>query len=131
MWYGPLIEVQDPDCGGRRYTKRTIVFFQTKRVAHRAAIIFGLAGLKSAELHGNLSQVSSAVEPKFAFAAVSDCNDQTSSSATQLDMSISPQLYNHLRNFRHRMPQVRCKKGSQNIDNSCRIRLESKSTRRT
>ncbi|KAK1445074.1 ATP-dependent RNA helicase rhle-related protein [Babesia gibsoni] len=40
----------------QRYTKRTILFFQTKRAAHRAAIIFSLSGLKCGELHGDLSQ---------------------------------------------------------------------------
>lgn len=29
----------------------------TKQAAHRLKIIFGLAGFKSAELHGNLTQV--------------------------------------------------------------------------
>lgn len=40
----------------QRYTTRTILFFQTKRAAHRAALIFDLAGLKCGELHGDLSQ---------------------------------------------------------------------------
>merc|ERR550537_2030051 len=40
----------------KTYTKRTIIFFQTKRVAHRAAVLFRLACWKYAELHGNLSQ---------------------------------------------------------------------------
>merc|ERR1719253_686289 len=30
----------------KTYTKRTIIFFQTKRVAHRAAVLFRLAGWK-------------------------------------------------------------------------------------
>lgn len=29
----------------------------TKQAAHRLKILFGLAGLKAAELHGNLTQV--------------------------------------------------------------------------
>ncbi|KAA6426072.1 MAG: DEAD-box ATP-dependent RNA helicase 28-like [Trebouxia sp. A1-2] len=36
---------------------KTIVFFRTKQRAHRAKIVFGLAGLPpAAELHGNMSQ---------------------------------------------------------------------------
>ena len=36
---------------------KTIVFFRTKQRAHRAKILFGLAGLPpAAELHGNMSQ---------------------------------------------------------------------------
>lgn len=38
------------------YTTRVIIFFRQKKEAHRARIIFGLAGLKAAELHGSLSQ---------------------------------------------------------------------------
>eukprot|EP00371_Babesia_bovis_P003352 XP_001611999.1 DEAD/DEAH box helicase domain containing protein [Babesia bovis T2Bo] len=40
----------------QRYTKKTILFFQTKRAAHRNALVFQLAGLKSGELHGDLAQ---------------------------------------------------------------------------
>ncbi|GIX61285.1 DEAD-box family helicase [Babesia caballi] len=40
----------------RRYPSRTILFFQTKRAAHRAALVFRFAGLKCGELHGDLSQ---------------------------------------------------------------------------
>lgn len=38
------------------YTERVIVFFRQKKEAHRARVIFGLSGLKAAELHGSLSQ---------------------------------------------------------------------------
>jgi ATP-dependent RNA helicase DDX27 len=38
------------------YTKRVIIFFRQKKEAHRVRIIFGLLGLKAAELHGSLSQ---------------------------------------------------------------------------
>nr|KMM72625.1 ATP-dependent RNA helicase drs1 [Coccidioides posadasii RMSCC 3488] len=38
------------------YTNRVIVFFRQKKEAHRARIIFGLLGLKAAELHGSMSQ---------------------------------------------------------------------------
>jgi ATP-dependent RNA helicase DDX27 len=38
------------------YTDRVIVFFRQKKEAHRARIIFGLSGLKAAELHGSMSQ---------------------------------------------------------------------------
>lgn len=40
----------------RSFTQRCIVFFPSKRLAHRMLLIFGLAGLKAAELHGDLSQ---------------------------------------------------------------------------
>ncbi|CAG8554337.1 3355_t:CDS:2 [Diversispora eburnea] len=35
---------------------RIIIFFRSKAIAHEMKIIFGLFGLKAAELHGNLSQ---------------------------------------------------------------------------
>jgi ATP-dependent RNA helicase DDX27 len=38
------------------YTGRVIIFFRQKKEAHRVRIIFGLLGLKAAELHGSLSQ---------------------------------------------------------------------------
>ncbi|KAK6353042.1 putative ATP-dependent RNA helicase ddx27 [Orbilia brochopaga] len=38
------------------YSSRCIVFFRSKVYAHRVRIIFGLLGLKAAELHGSLSQ---------------------------------------------------------------------------
>ncbi|PWW76543.1 DEAD-domain-containing protein, partial [Tuber magnatum] len=38
------------------FTARTIVFFRSKVFAHRVRIVFGLFGLKAAELHGSLSQ---------------------------------------------------------------------------
>ncbi|EGD90847.1 ATP-dependent RNA helicase DRS1 [Trichophyton rubrum D6] len=38
------------------YTNRVIVFFRQKKEAHRVRIIFGLMGLKAAELHGSMSQ---------------------------------------------------------------------------
>jgi ATP-dependent RNA helicase DDX27 len=38
------------------YTERTIVFFRQKKEAHRVRVIFGLCGLKAAELHGSMSQ---------------------------------------------------------------------------
>ncbi|XP_078448279.1 DEA(D/H)-box RNA helicase family protein isoform X1 [Wolffia australiana] len=41
----------------RTFTRKVIIFSGTKEAAHRLKIIFGLAGLKAAELHGNLSQV--------------------------------------------------------------------------
>lgn len=41
----------------RTFTTRTIVFFEQKWKCHRAMIVFGLAGLKAAELHGNLTQL--------------------------------------------------------------------------
>ena len=38
---------------------RTIVFFRTKKRAHRAKMLFGLAGLsQAAELHGDMTQAS-------------------------------------------------------------------------
>ncbi|KAJ6818923.1 DEAD-box ATP-dependent RNA helicase 28 [Iris pallida] len=41
----------------KTFTKEVIVFSGTKQAAHRLKIIFGLAGLRAAELHGNLTQV--------------------------------------------------------------------------
>eukprot|EP00741_Cyanophora_paradoxa_P004313 tig00000792_g4187.t1 len=41
----------------RTYTSKTIVFCKAKKQAHRLKILFGLAGLKAAELHGNLTQL--------------------------------------------------------------------------
>mmetsp|Transcript_17066 Transcript_17066/g.55809 ORF Transcript_17066/g.55809 Transcript_17066/m.55809 type:complete len:746 (-) Transcript_17066:63-2300(-) len=40
----------------RSLSKRTMVFFKTKHTAHKFKILFGLAGLAAAELHGNLTQ---------------------------------------------------------------------------
>ena len=41
----------------RVYKDRCLVFVRTKKHAHRLRIIFGLANLNAAELHGSLSQV--------------------------------------------------------------------------
>ncbi|KAF1981506.1 DEAD-domain-containing protein [Aulographum hederae CBS 113979] len=38
------------------YNDRVIVFFRQKKEAHRVRVIFGLNGLKAAELHGSMSQ---------------------------------------------------------------------------
>lgn len=38
------------------YTKRTIVFFRQKAMAHRVRVVFALLGLSAAELHGAMSQ---------------------------------------------------------------------------
>ncbi|KAL1637819.1 nucleolar DEAD-box protein required for synthesis of 60S ribosomal subunit [Neofusicoccum ribis] len=38
------------------YTDRVIVFFRQKKEAHRVRILFGLCGIKAAELHGSMSQ---------------------------------------------------------------------------
>lgn len=38
------------------YTSRAIIFFRQKKEAHRVRVIFGLLGLKAAELHGSMSQ---------------------------------------------------------------------------
>lgn len=38
------------------YTDRVIIFFRQKTEAHRVRIIFGLCGLRAAELHGSMSQ---------------------------------------------------------------------------
>lgn len=40
----------------RSFKSRVIIFFREKIAAHRFRILFGLAGLKCAELHGNLTQ---------------------------------------------------------------------------
>ncbi|KAJ3344776.1 nucleolar DEAD-box protein required for synthesis of 60S ribosomal subunit, partial [Kappamyces sp. JEL0680] len=41
----------------RTYKTETLVFFRSKAAAHHMKILFGLLGLKAAELHGNLSQL--------------------------------------------------------------------------
>ncbi|KAJ5091310.1 Transcription factor [Penicillium alfredii] len=38
------------------YTGRVIIFFRQKKEVHRVHIVFGLLGLKAAELHGSMSQ---------------------------------------------------------------------------
>lgn len=40
----------------KTFTSKVIIFSGTKQAAHRLRIIFGLAGMKAAELHGNLTQ---------------------------------------------------------------------------
>ncbi|CAK7346166.1 unnamed protein product [Dovyalis caffra] len=40
----------------KTFKSRVIVFSGTKQAAHRLKILFGLAGFKAAELHGNLTQ---------------------------------------------------------------------------
>lgn len=40
----------------RNYTSRVIIFCATRQAAHRLAMIFGLCGLRFAEIHGNLAQ---------------------------------------------------------------------------
>lgn len=38
------------------YTDRALIFFRQKKAAHKIRIIFGLCGIKAAELHGSMSQ---------------------------------------------------------------------------
>ncbi|KAL9608428.1 MAG: hypothetical protein Q9167_006744 [Letrouitia subvulpina] len=38
------------------YTSHTIVFFRSKKDAHRARVVFGLCGIHAGELHGSMSQ---------------------------------------------------------------------------
>lgn len=38
------------------YSSRVIIFFRQKKEAHRVRVVFGLCGLKAAELHGSMSQ---------------------------------------------------------------------------
>ncbi|GMK57723.1 hypothetical protein CspeluHIS016_0405570 [Cutaneotrichosporon spelunceum] len=40
----------------RTVRERCIIFFRSKALAHQMRIVFGLCGLKAAELHGNLTQ---------------------------------------------------------------------------
>ncbi|CAG8766306.1 19821_t:CDS:2, partial [Cetraspora pellucida] len=40
----------------KAFRRKVIIFFKNKVTAHEMKIIFGLLGLKAAELHGNLSQ---------------------------------------------------------------------------
>jgi len=41
----------------RTFISRTIVFFDTKAIAHRMMIVCGLCGIKCSELHGDLTQL--------------------------------------------------------------------------
>ncbi|KAI9197522.1 P-loop containing nucleoside triphosphate hydrolase protein [Polychytrium aggregatum] len=41
----------------RTYKSEVIIFFRSKAAAHHMKIVFGLLGLKAAELHGNLTQL--------------------------------------------------------------------------
>ncbi|XP_038716538.1 DEAD-box ATP-dependent RNA helicase 28-like [Tripterygium wilfordii] len=41
----------------KTFPSKVIIFSGTKQAAHRLKILFGLAGFKAAELHGNLTQV--------------------------------------------------------------------------
>lgn len=45
----------------------------TKQAAHRLKILFGLAGFKAAELHGNLTQVQRLDVSNLLYKAVSVC----------------------------------------------------------
>ena len=49
------------------YIDRAIIFFRQKKEAHRVRIVFGLCGIKAAELHGSMSQeqVSLFLPPPF------------------------------------------------------------------
>ena len=38
------------------FSDRVIIFFRQKKEAHRVRVVFGLCGLKAAELHGSMSQ---------------------------------------------------------------------------
>ncbi|CAM0135987.1 nucleolar DEAD-box protein required for synthesis of 60S ribosomal subunit [Umbelopsis sp. WA50703] len=40
----------------KTFKRKCIIFFRSKAAAHQMKIVFGLCGLSSAELHGNLSQ---------------------------------------------------------------------------
>ncbi|MDN8899289.1 DEAD/DEAH box helicase, partial [Staphylococcus aureus] len=40
----------------RTVRERCIIFFRSKALAHQMRVVFGLFGLKAAELHGNLTQ---------------------------------------------------------------------------
>lgn len=40
----------------RSVRERCIIFFRSKALAHQMRVVFGLVGLKAAELHGNLTQ---------------------------------------------------------------------------
>ncbi|KAH1042359.1 hypothetical protein GYH30_024585, partial [Glycine max] len=46
----------------KTFTSKVIIFSGTKQPANRLKIIFGLAGLKASELHGNLTQAQQRLE---------------------------------------------------------------------
>ncbi|KAJ3002971.1 UNVERIFIED_CONTAM: nucleolar DEAD-box protein required for synthesis of 60S ribosomal subunit, partial [Siphonaria sp. JEL0065] len=41
----------------RTYKEEVVIFFRSKAAAHYMMVLFGLCGLKAAELHGNLTQL--------------------------------------------------------------------------
>lgn len=53
------------------YTDRVIIFFRQKSEAHRLRVIFGLCGLKAAELHGNMTQEQVRVPLSFSLLSLS------------------------------------------------------------
>ena len=59
------------------FTDRVIVFFRQKKEAHRARIIFGLLGIKAAELHGSMSQEQVPLSLPFPFLPFPHSSPQT------------------------------------------------------
>lgn len=55
LFFHPLLFFPALCC--RSFNDHTLIFLQTKRLAHRLRIILGLFGLKAAELHGDLTQL--------------------------------------------------------------------------
>jgi ATP-dependent RNA helicase DDX27 len=49
----------------RTVRERCIIFFRSKALAHQMRVVFGLCGLKAAELHGNLTQEQVRPDPDF------------------------------------------------------------------
>ncbi|OWZ47111.1 ATP-dependent RNA helicase DRS1 [Cryptococcus neoformans c45] len=49
----------------RTIREKCIIFFRSKALAHQMRIVFGLFGLKAAELHGNLTQEQGSLPSKY------------------------------------------------------------------
>jgi ATP-dependent RNA helicase DDX27 len=55
----------------RTVREKCIIFFRSKALAHQMRVVFGLAGLKAAELHGNLTQEQVSTESDITNVSVS------------------------------------------------------------
>lgn len=82
------------------YTSRSIIFFRQKKEAHRVRVVFGLLGLKAAELHGSMSQEQVCHEPSgLCFSPDADWNKSVSKASRTSEREMwlsSSQLISHL-----------------------------------